>query len=506
MRLGGVRYKAAMAEAYIALDQGTTSSRAVVYDVAGNVLAQAQRELTQHFPGPGCVEHDADEIVAGCRQVLAEAHASAGRPPVRGLGITNQRETVVVFDRRTGAPIHRAIVWQDRRTAAALAGLRAHADLVRARAGLPLDPYFSAAKIAWILDAVPGARTRAERGELGAATIDAWLVYKLTGGLVFATEPSNASRTSLFDLHTGTWSDALCDVFGVPRALLPEVRPSSGDFGRCDPAAAGADYAIRGILGDQQAALFGHAGVRPGDTKCTYGTGAFMLCNAGDEVPPARDGLLATVAWRVGDRTTYALEGSVLVAGAVVQWLRDGLGIISRSRDVEALARSVPDSGGVVFVPAFAGLGTPDWDPHARGLVIGLERGTTRAHLARAALEAIALQVRDLQLALEASIGRRLSALRVDGGASCNDLLLEIQAGVSRLTVERPDDAEATARGAFRMAMLADRGEDIAALPGATRVVRTFTPPGDDAGFAQMHARWRRAVDRARGWTANGPA
>lgn len=494
-----------MAEAYIALDQGTTSSRAVVYNAGGRVLGQAQRELTQHFPRPGCVEHDPDEIVATCTAVLAAAWAMAGRPAVRGLGITNQRETVVVFDRRTGVPLHRAIVWQDRRTADALARLRGQQDLVRARAGLPLDPYFSAAKIAWILDAVAGARARAERGELGAATIDAWLVFKLTGGRVFATEPSNASRTSLFDLHTGAWSEELCRIFDVPQAMLPEVRPSVADFGRCDPTLVAADFAIRGILGDQQAALFGHGGVHPGATKCTYGTGAFLLANVGNTVPQARDGLLATVAWRIGTTTTFALEGSVMVAGAAVQWLRDGLQIVERASDVEALARTVSTTGGVVFVPAFAGLGTPDWDPHARGLLIGLERGTTRAHVARAAIEAIALQVRDLQIALETASGRRLDVLRVDGGASANNLLLELQAGLSNVVVERPDDLETTARGAFRIAMLADHAGAVDTLPGATRVARSFAPAADSAAFAHLHARWRRAVERARAWTADDP-
>jgi len=492
-----------MADAYLALDQGTTSTRAVVYDAEGGVLGQAQRELTQHFPRSGWVEHDPEEIVSASVEVIAAARAAAGSPALAALGITNQRETVVVFERRSGRPVHRAIVWQDRRTAEALARLRPHADLVRERTGLPLDPYFSAAKVAWILDAVPGARARAARGELAAATIDAWLVHRLTRGAVFATEPSNASRTSLFDLAAGQWSDELCGLFEVPREVLPEVRPSAGDFGRCDAAVTGVDVAITGILGDQQAALFGHGGVRPGDTKCTYGTGAFLLSNVGDVVPQPQAGLLATVAWRLGDRTTYALEGSVLVAGAVVQWLRDGLGILERSRDVETLARSVPDSGGVVFVPAFAGLGTPDWDPHARGLIIGLERGTTRAHLARAAQESIALQVRDLQLALEACTGRRLSTLRVDGGASRDDLLLEIQAGLSHAAVERPDDVEATARGAFRVAMYAVRGGDPSTLPGATRVVRTFEPP-PAIEFDRLHARWRRAVDRARGWMLEG--
>ncbi|HLU38604.1 MAG TPA: glycerol kinase GlpK [Planctomycetota bacterium] len=488
-----------MADAYLALDQGTTSTRAVVYDGAGRVLAQAQQELEQHYPEPGQVEHDAEEIATAATAVLREAWQRAGRPGVRALGITNQRETVVVFERATGKPIWRAIVWQDRRTAGQLAGMRAHADAVRRSTGLPLDPYFSAAKIAWILDRVPGARVRAEHGELCAATIDTWLVHRLTGGARFVTEPSNASRTSLFDLRTGAWSDELCALFRVPRAMLAEVLPSAGDFGACDPALCGAAFPIRGVLGDQQAALFGHGGVQPGDTKCTYGTGAFVVCNAGTDVPEAREGLLATVAWRIGGATTYALEGSVLVAGAAVQWLRDGLGIIARSADVEALARSVADSGGVVFVPAFAGLGTPDWDPTARGMLIGLVRGTTRGHIARATLEAIALQVREVQLALERATGRRLSALRVDGGACGNDLLLELQAALSGVEVLRPDDLETTARGALRIAMLGDRGGDPAALGAATRVARRFAPDPALAGEATWQ-RWRRAVERCRGW------
>jgi glycerol kinase len=490
-----------MVDVYLALDQGTTSTRAVAYDGNGRVLGHAQRELTQHYPRAGWVEHDALAIANDACAVVREVWEQLGRPNVRALGITNQRETVVVFERATGKPIHRAIVWQDRRTAAELAALAARAEFVRERAGLPLDPYFSAAKIAWILDHVEGARARAERGELAAATMDAWLVLQLTGGKVFATEPSNASRTSLFDLHDGAWSDALCQVFRVPRALLPEVRASAGDFGTSAAGRTGGAFPICGILGDQQAALFGHGGVREGDTKCTYGTGAFLLCNAGDTPPQPRDGLLATVAWRIGERTTYALEGSVLIAGAAVQWLRDGLKIIKKSSDVEALARSVPDSGGVVFVPAFAGLGTPDWDASARGLLIGLVRSTTPGHIARATLEAIALQVREVQLALERASGNKLSELRVDGGACADDLLMELQACLSQATVLRPDDLETTARGAFRIARLGAEGGDVTRLSGATQIAARFAPtPVLDAGA--LWTRWRRAVERARGWEA----
>ncbi len=492
-----------MADVYLALDQGTTSSRAVVYDGAGRVLAQAQHEFVQHFPAPGHVEHDAEEILATTLHALREAWRAAGEPAVAGVGITNQRETVVLFDRRTLRPLHRALVWQDRRTAAALARLGAHADFVRTRAGLPLDPYFSAAKIAWLLDHVPGARARAERGELGAATMDAWLVLRLTEGAVFATEPSNASRTSLFDLHTGAWSQDLCAVFGVPPQILPRVQASASDFGTCAPAVAGGAFPIRGVLGDQQAALFGHGGVGVGATKCTYGTGAFLLCNAGSAVPTPRDGLLATVAWQIGTDLTYALEGSVLVAGAAVQWLRDGLGIVAHSHEIEALARQVGDSGGVVFVPAFAGLGTPEWDPHARGLIAGITRGTTRAHLARATLEGIAAQVREVQLALERAQGCPLTHLRVDGGAAANDLLLEIQADLSKVVVERSDDLETTARGAMRIAMLGARGGDPASLPAAARSTRSFAPSADPTDAAALWKRWRAAVTRARGFAAD---
>jgi glycerol kinase len=480
--------------AYLALDQGTTSSRAVVHDGDGRVLGHAQHEFAQHFPQPGQVEHDAEEIFATQWRAAQEAHAAAGAPAIAGVGITNQRETVVVFDRRTGAPVHRAIVWQDRRTAEVLARLRARgvADRVLQRAGLPLDPYFSAAKIAWILDAVPGARARAARGELVAGTIDAWLVHRLTGGKVFATEPSNASRTSLYDLREGDWNDELLEIFGVPRACLPEIRPSAGDFGMV--AASG--WPIRGVLGDQQAALFGQGCLRRGEAKCTYGTGAFLLTNCGEEPPPPEHGLLATVAWRIGARDVFALEGSVLICGALVQWLRDGLGIVARAAEIEPLARSVADAGGVVIVPAFAGLGTPHWDPHARGLIIGLTRGTTRAHLARAALEAMALQVCDVLAAMGAATGSAPRALRVDGGAAANGLLLELQASLAGIAVERPENLETTSFGAARMAMVGAEGIDPAALP-APAIAARFAPAAT-AGLDVLRRRWAVAIDACR--------
>lgn len=476
---------------FLALDQGTTSSRAIVFDAGGSVHGVGQCEFEQHFPAPGHVEHDADEILGSQRAAAAAACRAAGDPAITAAGITNQRETVVVFDRATGRPVHRAIVWQDRRTAGALAELKDREDDVRRRTGLSLDPYFSAAKIAWVLDHVPGARRRAERGELGAGTVDCWLVHALTRGEVFATDATNASRTSLFDLGAGDWSDELCEMFAVPRACLPEVRDSAGDFGEAD-----AGWPLRAVVGDQQAALFGHGCSAPGDTKCTYGTGAFVLTNAGTAVPPPEPGVLTTVAWRIAGETTFAREGSVLVCGAAIQWLRDQLGLVRSAGETEALARSVGDSGGVVFVPAFAGLGTPHWDPTARGAILGLTRGTTKAHLVRAALEALALQVDDVLVAM----GGARSELHVDGGATGNGLLLEIQAALLGAPVVRPELLEATAFGAFRMSLLGagvhrDPG-DLPALPGAPTVVQ---PPAD-IDVEELRARWRRAVPRARGW------
>jgi glycerol kinase len=407
-----------------------------------------------------------------------------------------------VFDRRSGVPIHRAIVWQDRRTAAQLQVLQAagHADLVRARTGLSLDPYFSAAKIAWILDRVPGARAAAERGELGAGTIDTWLLFRLTGGKVFATDPSNASRTSLFDLRRGAFDDDLCRLFGVPRQCLPEVRDSAGDFGTWQPH----DWPLRAVLGDQQAALFAHGCTVPGDAKCTYGTGAFVLQNAGAAPPEPAPGVLTTVAWRLHGATTFAHEGSVLVCGAAIQWLRDQLGLLRSAGEAEAIARSVPDSGDVVFVPAFAGLGTPWWDATARGLWIGLSRGTSRAHLVRATIEAMALQVDDVLTAMRgvhAASGARPAPLHVDGGAAANDLLLQIQASLQGGSVVRPALLEATAFGAFRMSLVgAGAIVDLAQLPTLPGTPTVFEPLLAAAAVAQLRSRWRDAVARCRGW------
>ncbi len=419
----------------LALDQGTTSSRAVVYSAGGRVVASAQQPLAQHFPQPGWVEHDpadlwADQLGAA-HEAMARARISAR--DVSAMGITNQRETTLLWDRATGEPLHRAIVWQDRRTAPLCERLRAdgHEPTIRERTGLLLDPYFSATKLAWLLDHVGGARGRAERGELAFGTVDTWLVWNLTGGradrdALHVTDVTNASRTLLFNVHAMDWDDDLLALFDIPRTLLPRVVSSSGSIGVTHPDVFAHPIVISGIAGDQHAATFGQRCVRPGMAKCTYGTGCFLIAHTGADVPRSDHGLLSTVGWRLGDdRAEYALEGSVFVAGAAVQWLRDGLGLIREAREVEALAASVPDSGGVVFVPAFAGLGAPHWDAEARGTLIGLTRGTTAAHIARATLEAVALQVADLVEAIEGDTGHPLTQLRVDGGASANDLLMQ---------------------------------------------------------------------------------
>jgi glycerol kinase len=479
---------------FLALDQGTTSSRAIVFAADGTMRGLGQCEFTQHFPAPGLVEHDANEILQSQVQAAKLALAAAGGPHIEAVGLSNQRETVVVWERATGRPLHRAIVWQDRRTAASLRELQrlGHAERVLDRTGLPLDPYFSAAKIAWILDHVPGARARAERGELCAGTIDSWLVFQLTEGEVFATDPSNASRTSLFDLERGDWSDELCELFLVPRACLARVQASASDFGTTRELR----WPLRSVLGDQQAALFGHGCIEPGDTKCTYGTGAFVLSVA-DGLPARSADALTTVAWRIGKLTTFAREGSVLVCGAAVQWLRDALGILNSAADAEAIARSVPDAGGIVFVPAFAGLGTPWWDATARGLLVGLTRGTTSAHIVRATIEAMALQVDEVLQAFGGS--RRGQELHVDGGAAANGLLLELQAALLGAPVVRPGLLEASAFGAFRMSLVGagvcTRLEDLPALPGQETVVAPI-----QVDVEAMRSRWRFAVARCRGW------
>ena len=494
----------------LALDCGTTSVRAIVFavDASGAFVERgsSQREFAQHFPKPGWVEHDAGEIwtaLAACMKDAIHA-ATLSAADIAAIGITNQRETIVVWDRATGAPIHHAIVWQDRRTASRLAELRAegHEDAVRAATGLTLDPYFSATKLAWILDAVPGARVRAEKGELAAGTIDSWVLWKLTSGRVHATDASNASRTLLARIGGSAgcaWDDALCTLFRVPRAMLPEIRDSAGPFGACDASIVGAAIPVTGIAGDQQSALFGQACFAPGDAKCTFGTGCFLLANAGTVPPPSPKGLLTTVAWRVQGRTTYAVEGSVFVGGSAIQWLRDGLGFFRKSAEVNALAASVPDSAGVMVVPAFAGLGAPWWDADARGAILGLTRGATKAHLARATLEGIAHQVADLVEAIEAH-GVSLHALRVDGGAAASDLLMQIQADFLGKDVVRPRILETTALGAARLALTgldtrsaADRLKHVAG-----EVDRTFAPVASAIDRSSARRRWRRAVDTVR--------
>jgi glycerol kinase len=492
-------------KAILALDQGTTSSRAIVFDRAGTPISVAQQEFRQIFPQPGWVEHDPEEIFATQRDVAARALAGAGLTAgdVAAVGITNQRETTVLWERATGRPVANAIVWQDRRTASRCDALRqaGHDAGFRDRTGLVLDAYFSGTKLAWLLDAVPGARARAERGELAFGTVDSWLAWRLTGGEAHVTDASNASRTLLFNIHELDWDEELLAILGIPRAVLPRVAAAGEIVGRTRCEGLPEGLPIAGMAGDQQAALFGQACHRAGLAKNTYGTGCFLLMNTGARPSASRNRLLTTVAWRRDEGAHYALEGSVFVGGAAVQWLRDGLGIISRAEEVEPLAASVPDAGGVFFVPALAGLGSPYWDPHARGTIVGLTRGSTRAHLARATLEAIAFQSAELLAAMAADSGIALTELRVDGGATANDLLMQIQADLLGVPVVRPRVTETTALGAAYLAGLAVgfwRDEDeIASLWSRDRV---FEPriPREVAG-ARL-AGWRRAVERARDW------
>ena len=494
----------------LALDQGTTSSRAVVVDATGRFVGAAQREFQQHFPRPGWVEHDPEEIWRTQRDTARAAIETAGvrAADIAAVGVTNQRETVVVWERTGGAPLAPAIVWQDRRTVDVVARLKAEGreDEVRRVTGLLLDPYFSATKIAWILDRVPGARERAERGELAAGTIDSWLLWKLTDGRVHATDVTNASRTQLMDLRTLDWHEDMLRLFRVPRSVLPEIRSCDADFGRTSSEHLGAALPVRAMVGDQQAALFGQRCERPGMAKNTFGTGCFMLMQVGERVPESGHRLLATVAWRRGGTgASYALEGSTFVGGSAVQWLRDGLGLIRSAAEVNTLAAQVPDSGGVVVVPAFTGLGAPHWDPLARGTIVGLTRGSTAAHLARATLEGIAHQVADLLEAMQADAGRGIEVLRVDGGASASDLLMQMQADLIGIPVHRPAQVESTACGAAFMAGLAAgvwrQAADIEPL---VRIDRVFEPSIDEGVRAQTRDRWRRAVDRAKAWETEG--
>jgi len=498
----------------LAFDQGTTSSRAILFDRRGTPLAVAQEEFPQRVRGadgdaPGSdtaiVEHDPEDIwqsqLACARRVLAAAGVSAAQ--VAAVGLTNQRETTILWERSTGRPVAPAVVWQSRVSAPICARLRAagHEDEVRRLTGLLLDPYFSATKIMHLMETVPGLRERSAAGEILFGTVDSFLIWRLTGGRVHATDVTNASRTLLFDIHRMAWSDELCGLFGVPRCMLPDVRPSSGAFGVIEPGLLGAAIPITGCAGDQQAAAFGQGVVAAGQAKNTYGTGAFLLFSTGDRAVASRHGLLTTpLCGRAGSRH-YGLEGSVFVAGALVGWLRDGLGLIAEARDIEPLAAGVADSGGVVVVPALTGLGAPHWDPHARGLIIGLSRATTRAHVARAALEAIALSVADVVACMQRDAGVTPASLRVDGGASGNDLLMQIQADVLGIPVERPAVVETTALGAALLAGLAigfyESADDVAA---ARRVARTFEPRMSPRSRAGLRSVWNEAIRRSLHW------
>jgi len=486
----------------LALDQGTTSSRAILFDEEGRSVAAAQREFRQIFPQPGWVEHDPTEIFRTQRDVAREVVQKTNVKDVMALGITNQRETTIVWDRQSGEPIHNAIVWQDRRTAPQCAELKklGAEGLVRERTGLVIDPYFSGTKIAWILDHVPGARARAERGELAFGTVDTWLAWHLTGNRTHVTDVSNASRTLLFNIHRNDWDPELLQLLEVPRAILPDVHPSAHAFGMVPAAVLGEPLVIGGVAGDQQAAMFGQACHRPGMAKNTYGTGCFMLLHTGDKVVQSSSGLIATSCAQTRDQE-YALEGSVFIGGAVVQWLRDGLEFFKSSSEVERLAAGVLDSGDVYLVPAFTGLGAPYWDPDARGAIVGLTRGTTKAHIARAALESIAFQSAELLEAMQKDSGQQLSELRVDGGAAANDLLMQFQADLLGVPVVRPKVLETTALGAAYLAGLTvDLWKSRDELASHWKAERRFEPHMSSSERQGRMARWREAVARAREW------
>ena len=497
-----------MSRFVLALDQGTTSSRSILFDHDGGIVATAQREFTQHFPRSGWVEHDAEEIWATQAATIAEvlARARASVTDVAAVGITNQRETTVLWDRASGRPVAPAIVWQDRRTAGVCARLKAdgHEPEVARRTGLLLDPYFSGTKLSWLLDSDPSLRARAERGELAFGTIDSWLVYKLSGGALHLTDATNASRTLLLDIGTGDWDPHMLELLRVPRAVLPRVVPSSLRHGEAFAVLGRHELPLGGIAGDQQAALFGQACFTPGMAKNTYGTGCFMLMNTGRAPQASANRLLTTVAWHT-DAHHYALEGAVFVGGAVVQWLRDGLGFIEKSSEVEALAATVPDSGGVYLVPAFTGLGSPHWDAYARGTMVGLSRGTTKAHIARAALEAIAFQSAEVLLAMQRDAGQALVELRVDGGATANDLLMQFQADLLGVPVVRPKVTETTALGAAYLAGLGvgfwSSTDEVAAN---WKVDRRFEPALPHDAAAARLKQWERAVARSRDWHVDG--
>lgn len=491
----------------LALDQGTTSSRSMVFDTQGNIMGVAQKEFKQIFPQPGWVEHDAEEIWSTQLGTMAEAVARAKitMKQIAGIGITNQRETTVVWERNSGRPIYNAIVWQDRRTAAfcdELKQSRAMQDTIREKTGLVIDAYFSGSKLKWILDQIPDARQRAENGELAFGTIDSWLVWKLTGGEVHVTDVSNASRTMLLNIHTGEWDDDLLKIFTVPRSMLPEVKPSSKIYGVTGNIIPDSHLPIGGIAGDQQAALFGQMCTQPGMVKNTYGTGCFMLMNTGTKATASKNNLLTTIAWKIDTKMEYALEGSVFIAGAVVQWLRDGLKIIRTSKDVEELSAHVPDAGEVYMVPAFAGLGAPHWNQHARGTIFGLTRGSSSAHIARAALDSIAYQTHDVLKAMEADAGITISELRVDGGATVNNVLMQFQSDILNCKVVRPKITETTALGAAYLAGLAvGYWKNIEEIRQQWQVDKVFSPQMQAAKAKALLNGWTRAVKASIAWS-----
>lgn len=498
-----------MSKFILAFDQGTTSSRAIIFDKKGDIVSVAQKEFTQIFPQPGWVEHDPNEIWSTQLGVATEAILKAGLTvyDIAGIGITNQRETAVVWDRNTSQPIYNAIVWQDRRTAAYCDELKkdGSAAVIKERSGLVTDAYFSATKVKWILDNVPGAKAKADKGELCFGTIDSWLLWKLTNGKVHATDVTNACRTMLFNIHTMQWDADLLKIFGIPESMLPKVCSSSEIYGHTQHLLTAADIPICGIAGDQQAALFGQMCIHPGMVKNTYGTGCFMLMNTGTKPVPSNNNLLTTVAWKIGDEVQYALEGSVFIAGAVVQWLRDGLKLIQTSGDVEALSLKAEDNGGVYMVPAFTGLGAPYWNQHARGMIVGLTRGSTDAHIARAAVESIAYQTMDVLKAMEADAGLAIKEVRVDGGATVNNYLMQFQADILNTTVIRPQITETTALGAAYLAGLAvGFWSDTNEVEAYWQKGRAFEAAMNEETRTSHQKSWKKAIRAAQAWAEEG--
>ena len=498
-----------MGQKYVmALDAGTTSNRAIIFDVDSKIVGVAQKEFTQHFPQPGWVEHDAEEIWSSMHEVMREALEQSGlvASDIAAIGITNQRETAVIWDRTTGRPIYNAIVWQSRQTADICEDLKRQGlvDEFKEKTGLVIDAYFSGTKVKWILDHVEGARARAEKGELAFGTIDTWLLWKLTGGKEHKTDYSNASRTLMFNIKTLEWDEALLKHLTVPKSLLPEVRPSSEVYGHTIPSIIGASVPVAGMAGDQQSALFGQNCFSPGEAKNTYGTGCFLLMNTGEELCMSKNGLVTTIAWGLDGKVEYALEGSIFVGGSAIQWLRDGLRLVDSAPDSEWVAKKVPDAGGVYMVPAFVGLGAPYWDMNARGMIIGLTRGTTKAHIVRATLDSLAYQTRDVLGAMEADSGNRLAALKVDGGAVANNLLMQFQADLLGVPVDRPQITETTALGAAYLAGLATGvWASKEELKKSWQLDTRFAPSLDQQEADNLYRGWKRAVKHAANWLAD---